>query len=85
MKFPGYPSNREADEGADKSLPERREDVPEDEAKPGDLEAYETLLGLGGIMRGTAGYACLTVLLPSGGAFFAPCPVRQILKKEREK
>ena len=40
MKFPGYPSNREADEGP-QATAARREGGPEDEAKPGDLDAQK--------------------------------------------
>ena len=36
MRIPDYPSNREADEGT-KTTAERREGVPEEEAKSGDL------------------------------------------------
>ena len=40
MKVPGYPSNREADEGAQMSLRHCREKTRrQDEAKPGDLFA----------------------------------------------
>ena len=40
MRIPDYPSNREADEGT-KTTAERREGVPEEEAKSGDLFARE--------------------------------------------
>ena len=45
MRFPGYPNNREADEGAQRRR-DTREDAPEDEAKPGDLFTHTTW-GLG--------------------------------------
>ena len=38
VQFPDFPGNREADEGT-KTTAERREGVPEEEAKSGDLFA----------------------------------------------
>lgn len=47
MRIPGYPSNREADEGI-KATVERREGVPEVEAKSGDLFTHRS--SWGGVM-----------------------------------
>jgi len=41
MKIPDYPSNREADEGT-RATAHRREGVPEEEAKSGDLFTRES-------------------------------------------
>ena len=41
MRFPNYPSNREADEGTNATACFKREGVPEYEAKSGDLFTRE--------------------------------------------
>ena len=79
MRVPDYPSNREADEGTNTTA-ERREGVPEKEAKSGDLFARFCSWGGATLCGDDASIRLPPLRRGRGGVFFAVC-----LNKKREK